>query len=188
MQALFAQNQYTIFQYNQPHDSADYMHCAAKNYIEHNYDTSVIFAMSIGTQDFATVTEEPPFSETKQKVHTSIFRPSGAILKEEVLCCAHFISKRAYKTPEDNPLRDIKYKNIRLPQPSAWKKDQLYIFLNNHEFVAQGEDLDFIRGKIEEYKNKLNLEFNKQKKKPDETSWDRSGWGVGRHCPERSIA
>jgi hypothetical protein len=64
-----------------------------------------------------------------------------------------------------------------LPQPSAWKKDQLYIFLNNHEFVAQGKDLDFIRGKIKEYKNKLNLEFNKQKKKPDETSWDWSGWG-----------
>jgi hypothetical protein len=110
-QVLFAQNKHTIFQYNHPHDSADYMHCAANNYIKHNYDTSIIFfAMSIGIQDFATVTEESPFSETKQKVHTSIFRPSGAILKEEVLRRAHFISKRAYKIPEDNPLWDVKYK------------------------------------------------------------------------------
>jgi hypothetical protein len=90
---LVSQKQFDRFQYTHPKDTDVHKYSAAENFIVNDESSlSVVFAMAIGYANFLSLTEKAPFTETKSKNHTQIFKPPNAVLAKEVMCRAHFFS------------------------------------------------------------------------------------------------
>jgi hypothetical protein len=169
---LVSQKQFDTFQYTHPKDTDVHKYSAAENFIVNNESLSVVFAIAIGHANFLSLTEKAPFTETKSKNHTQIFKPPNAILAKEVMRRAHFLFHGTYEKPDDNPLFNKVSKQLRMPKPTGWSRKELLTFLQEKTIKLQFMDVSFIHSQIFLYKLFLEHEMNSQKLKPDSTSWD----------------
>jgi hypothetical protein len=174
---LVSRGEYDSFQYTHPDDTVDFKRSAAKNFMLRGKSSTVVFAMAIGHPQFLKLTGEPPFTETKQKVHTQVFNPPNQILAEEVVRRAHFFSHdEKYEKLEDNPLYDHDKGRIHVPKPAGYSRDRLLGFLQSKTIKLESTDLAFMWSYIRLYAKNLSRELHANKLKPDTTMWDRSGW------------
>jgi hypothetical protein len=173
---LVSQKQFDRFQYTHPKDTDVHKYSAAENFIVNDESLSVVFAMAIGHANFLSLTDQAPFTETKSKNHTQIFKPPNAILAKEVMRRAHFLFNCTYEKPDDNPLFNKVSKQLRMPKPTGWSRKELLTFLQEKTIKLQDMDVAFIHSQIFLYKLFLEREMKSQNLKPDSTSWDRGGW------------
>jgi hypothetical protein len=124
------------------------------------------------------LTDAAPFTTTKQKIHTQVFKLPNSVLAKEVICCAHFIyHNKTYEKKEDNPLYNPNKKRIMMPKPSRYTREQLMeFFLQNKTIKLQSMDLAYIWAQIFLYSRSLTQEIDSKNLKPDTTSWDRGSW------------
>jgi hypothetical protein len=109
---LVSQEKYEKFTYSHPDDTLDLKYCAAENYVKNGKSLPVVFAMAIGHNNIKKLTDAAPFTTTKQKIHTQVFKPPNSVLAKEVVRRAHFIyHDKTYNKKEDNPLYNPKKKN-----------------------------------------------------------------------------
>jgi hypothetical protein len=172
---------YSFFKYDHPHDDDEkkFKHSVCHNFLLNNNNMCHIFAMAIGIPEFSKMTETAPFTQTKKKEYTNVFRPLQAVLVKEINRRAHFLFHRKYKDPKDNPL--FKNGKLQLPSPQNWPMEKCLKFLKDEKkrLAYQENDYSFLREKIKAYTKFLEREINAKKKKPDQTSWDCSGWEGG---------
>jgi hypothetical protein len=132
--------------------------------------------MAIGYANFLLLTEKAPFSKTKSKNRTQIFKPPNAVLAKEVMRRAHFIFHGTYEKPDDNPLFNKVSKQLCMPKPTGWSRKELVTFLKEKTIKLQPMDVAFIHSQIFLYSLFLSREMNTQKLKPESTSWDCGCW------------
>jgi hypothetical protein len=101
---MVEQERFRFFLYSHPRDTKEYIHSTAGNYLNKNKDMSFIFAMSIGIDEFKDVIDKEPYTLTKNKKYTNVFRPPSAVLHQEILRRAHFIVHQKYSNAKENPL------------------------------------------------------------------------------------
>jgi hypothetical protein len=68
---------YSFFKYDHPHDDDEkkFKHSVCHNFLLNNNNMCHIFAMAIGIPEFSKMTETAPFTQTKKKEYTNVFRP-----------------------------------------------------------------------------------------------------------------
>jgi hypothetical protein len=124
------------------------------------------------------LTDKPPFTQTKQKVHTQVFKPPNSVLAKEVVRRAHFLyhDDKYDKKDENHPLYNVNKKRTIMPKPSGYTREQLMDFLESKTIKLESIDTAFMWAHIYLYSKSLSREINKQNLKPDATSWDPGGW------------
>jgi hypothetical protein len=132
--------------------------------------------MAIGHKEFLRLTEKYPFTETKQRCYKQVFSPPNAILSAEVIRRAHFIFHEEFGKVEDNPLYNENTKQLRMPKPAGWSRQDLLTFLQNKTIKLGSMDIAFIHSQIYLYSVFLTRELKSQELKPEATSWDRGSW------------
>jgi hypothetical protein len=173
---LVSTGRFDRFQYSHAKDTTDLKYSAAENFLVREKSLSVIFAMAIGHENFQLLINKHPFKETKQRTYTQVFRPANAILSAEVVRRAHFIFHGEYKKVEDNPLYNPNTKQIRMPKPAGWSRQDLLNFLESKTIKLGTMDVAFIHSQIFLYSVFLTRELKTQELKPEATSWDRGSW------------
>jgi hypothetical protein len=128
--------------------------------------------MAIGLR----LTTKTPFTETKQRKYSKVFKPPNAVLAKEVLHHGHFLYHGKFKKAEDNPLVNKKSKQICMLKPSGWSREDLVEFLKNKTIKLQQTDVTFIHSQIYLYSQFLTRELDSNKLKPDSTAWDNGSW------------
>jgi hypothetical protein len=110
---LISQDNYDKFKYDHPDDTIDLKHSAAENFLKNGKSLPVVFSMAIGHKNIMRLTDKAPFTTTKQKIHTQVFKPPNHVLAKEVVRRAHFIyHDKTYEKKEDNPLYNLKKKGL----------------------------------------------------------------------------
>jgi hypothetical protein len=132
--------------------------------------------MAIGHECFLRLTTKTPFTETKQRKYSQVFKPPNAVLAKEVLRRGHFLYHGEFEKAEDNPLFNKKSKQIRMPKPSGWSREDLVEFLDNKTIKLQQTDVAFIHSQIYLYSQFLTRELDSNKLKPESTAWDNGSW------------
>jgi hypothetical protein len=174
---LISQEKYDKFKYSHPDDTIDLKHSAAENFVKNGKSLPVVFAMAIGHNNIKKLTDADPFTTTKQKIHTQVFKPPNSVLAKEVVRHAHFIyHDKTYEKKEDNPLYNLKKKRIMMPKPSGYTREQLMDFLETKTIKLENMDVAFIWAEVFLYSRSLTQEIDSKNLKPDATSWDRGGW------------
>jgi hypothetical protein len=173
---LVLQKQFDQFQYTHPNDTVDLKYSAAENFLSRGESLGVVFAMAIGHGSFSRLTTKKPFTETKQKKHTQVFKPPNSILAKEVIRRGHFLFHGEYEKAEDNPLYNKNSKQVRMPKPSGWSREDLMDFLEQKTIKLHEKDIAFIHSEIYLYGQFLTRELDSNKLKPDTTAWDNGSW------------
>jgi hypothetical protein len=173
---MILKSKFRFFLYSHPHDTEDNIHSAAGVYLRRNNDMTLVFTMAIGIAEFSGITEKEPFTLTNKKPHTKVFNPTREMLQQEIVRRGHFIGNRKYAKVEQNPL--AKSGKIEFPRPKAWLVEKCLDWLKNpkHALTYKEVDYIFLRTQIELYTEFLRRDLSRKNNKPDETSWDRSGW------------
>jgi hypothetical protein len=128
--------------------------------------------MAIGHKEFLRLTENYPFAETKQRSYKQVFSPRNAILSAEVIRRAHFIFHEEFGKVEDNPLYNENTKQLRMPKPAGWLRQDHLTFLQNKTIKLGSMDITFIHSQIYLYSMFLTCKLKSQELKPEATSWD----------------
>jgi hypothetical protein len=173
---LVSQGQYDRFIYTHLKDTSNMKYSAAANFLFREKSLSVVFAMAIGHENFRQLLKHDVFNKTKQKKYTAVFSPSNSILAAEVVRRGHFLFHGDFPKLEDNPLYNPNSKQIRMPKPSGWSREDLMNFLEKKTIKLESMDVAFIHSQIYLYSLFLSRELSTQKLKPDLTSWDRGSW------------
>jgi hypothetical protein len=174
---LVVKENYDKFKYTHPNDTDDFKYSTTECYIKHGKSLPVVFAMAVGHSNFLLLTDQSPFTQTKQKIHTQIFKPSNSVLAKEVVCCAHFLfHDKKYDKNENHPLYNVNKKRVIMPKPAGYTREQFMEFLQSKTIKLDSMDTTFIWAQIYLYSKLLNRELNSQNLKPDATSWDRGSW------------
>jgi hypothetical protein len=158
---------------------------AAENFLSCGESLSAVFAMAIGHESFLSLTTKTPFTETKQKQYTQVFKPPNAVLAKEVIHCGHFLYHgKYYKKVEDNPLFNRNSKQLRMSKPSGWSREELLEFLENKTIKLQSMDVAFIHSQIYLYSLFLTCKMDSNELKLESTAWDNGS--LGGHCAKRA--
>jgi hypothetical protein len=173
---LVTAGRFERFQYSHAKDTTDLKYSAAENFLVRGKSLSIIFAMAIGHKNFHLLINKYPFKETKQRNYTQVFRPPNAILSAEVVRHAHFLFHAEYKKVEENPLYNPSTKQLCMPKPAGWSRQELLNFLEKKTIKLESMDDTFIHSQIYLYSVFLTRELKTQELKPDSTSWDWASW------------
>jgi hypothetical protein len=144
---------YSEFLYESEFDTDQFRRSAAANFMHPGQrQTSFVFAMVMGNPEYQGLDKRPPFSSTKKKEHTYIFRPINTVLLHEVLRRAHFIA-RELPFDRQHPFR--RHGKIQMPRPASWNTERLHDWLHQHTLVWKPQDEQFLKQVVDTYTQQL---------------------------------
>lgn len=137
-------------------DKFSFFRSCAKCYEASGNMPDVLFSMAIGTlKNYEKIMEEPPFSKTRKKAHTSAFQPCLKRLVQEVLRRSHFFIAEYKVEDERHPLWNHRYKKAVVPRPSQWIRAALIDWLKSNILPARIEDDEFLESEVTRFSQNL---------------------------------